>query len=158
MQDILSDAATKIKRFKEQLASKQGQLNTEAQVREYTRHLGRTQEATTGISSKSCFMYAFDIRILLRSSWLSSRKPLLMMMLMLMLPSPPSPPLSPFMLVVVEACFSPFFCYRFFSVATTATTRSLEAVRKGQGFEFDACGLICNGQPRQMPETLGWFR
>lgn len=32
MQDILSDAANKIKRFKEQLASKQGQLNTEAQV------------------------------------------------------------------------------------------------------------------------------
>lgn len=33
MQDILSDAATKITRFKEQLASKQGQLNAEAQVR-----------------------------------------------------------------------------------------------------------------------------
>lgn len=32
MQDILSDAASKIKRFKEELASKQGQLNTEAQV------------------------------------------------------------------------------------------------------------------------------
>lgn len=32
MQDILSDAASKIKRFKEQLASKQGQLNTEAHV------------------------------------------------------------------------------------------------------------------------------
>lgn len=33
MQDILSDAANKIKLFKEQLASKQGQLNAEAQVR-----------------------------------------------------------------------------------------------------------------------------
>ncbi|CAM9691109.1 unnamed protein product [Ectocarpus sp. 12 AP-2014] len=32
MQDILSDAANKIKRFKEQLASKQGQLDMEAQV------------------------------------------------------------------------------------------------------------------------------
>lgn len=32
MQDILSDAANKIKLFKEQLASKQGQLNVEAQV------------------------------------------------------------------------------------------------------------------------------
>lgn len=32
MQDILSDAANKIKRFKEQLTSKQGQLNAEAQV------------------------------------------------------------------------------------------------------------------------------
>ena len=32
MQDILSDAANKIKAFKEQLASKKGQLNANAQV------------------------------------------------------------------------------------------------------------------------------
>lgn len=33
MQDILSDAASKIKRFKEELVYKQGQLNAEAQVK-----------------------------------------------------------------------------------------------------------------------------
>lgn len=36
MQDILSDAANKIKRFKEQLATKQGQVNAEAQVQRHT--------------------------------------------------------------------------------------------------------------------------
>ncbi|CAN0136347.1 unnamed protein product, partial [Scytosiphon promiscuus] len=47
MQDILSDAANKIKRFKEQLASKQGQLNTEAQVVEKLRqtHAKEKKEA-----------------------------------------------------------------------------------------------------------------
>lgn len=47
MQDILLDAANKIKRFKEQLASKQGQLDMESQVRRGPLWQGR--------------MYLFDI-------------------------------------------------------------------------------------------------
>lgn len=53
MQDILSDAASKIKRFKEQLASKQGQLNTEAQVNKDREHSAKGLDITCSQTSSA---------------------------------------------------------------------------------------------------------